>query len=143
GGATGRGGRGAVGGARAAQAPGDRRRAGAAVWPDHDRARAEPRRRPAARPAGRRACRRWTSGLIPTRSASDKIHRTAPRRRTLCPLFFILLGSTALSSYRQGPVKETHLHDQSTTANLARGLPLGDLLALGTQLRDDVTPEAL
>src|SRR3954447_8969314 len=29
------------------------------------------------------------------------------------------------------------------TADLARSLPLGDLLALGTQLRADVTPEAL
>jgi signal transduction histidine kinase len=31
----------------------------------------------------------------------------------------------------------------SSTTDLARGLPLGDLLALGTQLRADVTPEAL
>lgn len=32
---------------------------------------------------------------------------------------------------------------QPTTTDLARGLPLGDLLALGTQLRADITPEAL
>src|SRR5262245_35255797 len=31
----------------------------------------------------------------------------------------------------------------SSTTDLARGLPLGDLLALGTQLRADITPEAL
>ncbi|MFL5801158.1 MAG: GAF domain-containing protein [Roseiflexaceae bacterium] len=32
---------------------------------------------------------------------------------------------------------------ESLTTELARGLPLGDLLALGTQMREDVTPEAL
>jgi signal transduction histidine kinase len=32
---------------------------------------------------------------------------------------------------------------ESLTTELARGLPLGDLLALGTQMRGDVTPEAL
>lgn len=32
---------------------------------------------------------------------------------------------------------------EPSTTDLARGLPLGDLLALGTQLRADITPEAL
>jgi signal transduction histidine kinase len=37
----------------------------------------------------------------------------------------------------------TRTRSDSSTTDLARGLPLGDLLALGTQLRADVTPEAL
>jgi GAF domain-containing protein len=40
-------------------------------------------------------------------------------------------------------VEHSHLPIESLTTELARGLPLGDLLALGTQMRDDVTPEAL
>jgi len=37
----------------------------------------------------------------------------------------------------------TRSRNDILTADLARSLPLGDLLALGTQLRADVTPEAL
>jgi signal transduction histidine kinase len=37
----------------------------------------------------------------------------------------------------------TRSRSDALTADLARSLPLGDLLALGTQLRADVTPEAL
>jgi signal transduction histidine kinase len=40
-------------------------------------------------------------------------------------------------------VENSHLPIDSLTTELARGLPLGDLLALGTQMRDDVTPDAL
>jgi signal transduction histidine kinase len=40
-------------------------------------------------------------------------------------------------------VEHSHLPIESLTTELARGLPLGDLLALGTQMRADVTPEAL
>lgn len=40
-------------------------------------------------------------------------------------------------------VEQTRSYDESLTTNLPRGVPLGDLLALGTQLRDDVAPEAL
>jgi signal transduction histidine kinase len=40
-------------------------------------------------------------------------------------------------------VEHSHLPIESLTTELARGLPLGDLLALGTQMRDDVAPGAL
>ena len=40
-------------------------------------------------------------------------------------------------------MEHSHLPIESLTTELARGLPLGDLLALGTQMRDDVTPVAL
>jgi signal transduction histidine kinase len=40
-------------------------------------------------------------------------------------------------------VKHSHLPIESTTTELARGLPLGDLLSLGTQMREDVAPDAL
>ena len=40
-------------------------------------------------------------------------------------------------------MEHSHLPIESLTTELARGLPLGDLLALGTQMRDDVTPGAL
>jgi signal transduction histidine kinase len=40
-------------------------------------------------------------------------------------------------------VDQTRARSTSSTADLARVLPLGDLLALGTQLRADIAPEAL
>src|SRR5919204_415020 len=44
---------------------------------------------------------------------------------------------------RRADVEHSRLPIESLTTELARGLPLGDLLALGTQMRDDVTPGAL
>lgn len=40
-------------------------------------------------------------------------------------------------------VQYSSVNDESPTLPLARALPLGDLLALGTQLRDNITPETL
>jgi signal transduction histidine kinase len=40
-------------------------------------------------------------------------------------------------------VDQSRSRSPASTADLARSLPLGDLLALGTQLRADITPEAL
>ncbi len=40
-------------------------------------------------------------------------------------------------------VQDPQSRSNMSTTDLARGMPLGDLLALGTQLRADITPEAL
>lgn len=45
---------------------------------------------------------------------------------------------TSVSDSVERPARTDH-----STTDLARSLPLGDLLALGMQLRDDLTPEAL
>ncbi|MBK9712981.1 MAG: GAF domain-containing sensor histidine kinase [Kouleothrix sp.] len=47
------------------------------------------------------------------------------------------------SRQRQTAVENTHSRPAPSTADLARVLPLGDLLALGMQLRADITPEVL
>lgn len=52
------------------------------------------------------------------------------------------------SVFHKGPihgdiVDRTRAKHESPIAGLARNLPLGDLLALGTQLRTDITPEML
>ena len=50
---------------------------------------------------------------------------------------FRRIGQTAVEQTR------SRSRTEPSTTDLARDLPLGDLLALGTQLRADITPEAL
>jgi signal transduction histidine kinase len=48
-----------------------------------------------------------------------------------------------LADAAQSAVDHLRPQAEAPTTDLARGLPLGDLLALGTQLREDITPETL